>query len=416
MYKEGIYVRQSDTSYLQYLRIAANLGYANAEVELGDMYMRGNEKPHVSKNIEEGLVLYQKAAEKYNSEAILRLGCIYRDGLEGFVDPDPETGYQYIKAAAQTDNPRAWFEYGYVTLHGRGCNYDYAEAIRYISAAAEQDVPNAFKLMGDIYYNGYGMEVDATEAAKWYQKAVDADYGNAYASLGYMYLYGIGVTQNESKGFQLVKESADAGYADGYKLFGVCYENGMGTAKFISLAIQNYKKAADLGDNYARYRLYLLYRNGEDIAKDWTQSIQYLRKAADAGYSDALCALGGEYLIGELTHQEDSKAIEYITLAADAGNVHAAAFLGIIYYSAGEEYPVEKDYDKAYKYLCIAAANADDIDNKNLLGETYRDLGACYRFGRGTEVNHSLASYYTELAAEYGDASSFNAVKMLRNK
>jgi TPR repeat protein len=41
-------------------------------------------------------------------------------------------------------------------------------------------------------------------------------------------------------------------------------------------------------------------------------------------------------------------------------------------------------------------------------------LGACYRFGRGTEVNQSLAAYYTEQAAKYGDARSLEAVKRMR--
>ena len=52
--------------------------------------------------------------------------------------------------------------------------------------------------------------------------------------------------------------------------------------------------------------------------------------------------------------------------------------------------------------------------SNELQAEVYKDLGACYRFGRGTTVDHGLASYFTEKAAELGDTGSFDAVKMLR--
>ena len=101
-----------------------------------------------------------------------------------------------------------------------------------------------------------------------------------------------------------------------------------------------------------------------------------------------------------------------MTKAADNGYTFGAAVLGTLYYSG--ENLVEKDYEKAFKYLSEAVKDASSINN-DLLAEVYRDLGACYRFGRGTNVDHSLASYYTEQAAALGDTKSFDAVKMLRN-
>lgn len=98
--------------------------------------------------------------------------------------------------------------------------------------------------------------------------------------------------------------------------------------------------------------------------------------------------------------------------AAENGMNFAAGVLGTIYYNGyGAE---DKDYNKAFEYLSQAVRSPEDF-GENLLSEIYRDLAACYRFGRGTEVNHSLASYYTEQAAKYGDEGSFDAVKALRN-
>ena len=110
-------------------------------------------------------------------------------------------------------------------------------------------------------------------------------------------------------------------------------------------------------------------------------------------------------------HQENSSALEYITKAADGGYAFACAVLGTFYYDG--EPLVEKDFNKAFKYLSRAVEEASSINN-DLLSQVYRYLGACYRFGRGTEVDQSMASYYTEQAAKLGDKSSLDAVKMLR--
>ena len=115
--------------------------------------------------------------------------------------------------------------------------------------------------------------------------------------------------------------------------------------------------------------------------------------------------------MGYILHQENSKALEYMTKAADNGYSFACAVLGVFYYDG--ENLVEKDYNKAFKYLSEAVKNASSI-NEGLLTNVYRKIGACYRFGRGTEVDQSLASYYTEQAAKYGDKGSIDAVKMLR--
>jgi hypothetical protein len=155
-----------------------------------------------------------------------------------------------------------------------------------------------------------------------------------------------------------------------------------------------------------------LYREGEGVAKDTQAAIQYLRQAVDNGSTNAMYSLGYEYLVGEILHQENSSALEYITKSADGGYAFACAVLGTFYYDG--EPLVSKDFNQAFKYLSAAAKQSSSIGNDDLLAVVYKDLGACYRFGRGTEADQSLASYYTEQAAKYGDTKSLDAVKMLR--
>lgn len=414
MCKEGTYVKQSIASYLQYLKRAADLGDEDAQLELGKMYLYGNEKPYVSQNISKGLDLYYKAAEQNNGEALLQIGCLTRDGLDGYISKDPQKGYEYIKEAAQTGLPRAWFEYGYINLYGWGCEPDVSEAAKYISAAAEHEVPNAYKLMGDLYLYGWGVEADAAEAAKWYQKAVDLGYGNAYSQLAWMFLSGQGVAKNEAKAYQLYRESAYGEYPEGNAGLGICYENGFGVNKNVSYAVKYYTLAADAGNSYSQYRLYQLLRDGDSgVTKNTSKALQYLREAANNENTDAMYSLGYEYIVGEIMHQENSQAVKWMTKAADAGNVFASAVIGIAYYDGSDPFP--KDYDLAFKYLSQAAQYIQSTEEKDeMAGQMCRDLAACYRFGRGTEVNNSLASYYTELAAQFGNDESKDAVDFIR--
>lgn len=413
MCKDGMYVKQNNAGYLQNLKTAARLGDDDAQVELGEFYLSGNETPYVAQNIREGLTLFEKSAQQNNGEALLKLGCYYRDGLDGYITKDPQKGFQYIQAAAQTGLPRAWFEYGYVNLYGWGCEPNVTEAARYISAAAEEDVPNAYKLMGDLYLYGYGVEQDDKTAAQWYQKAVDAGYGNAYSQLAWLCLTGRGVSEDASKGYSLYKAAADAGYPEGNAGLGMCYENGLGVTQNVSQAVKYFQLAADAGNNYSQFRLYGILRDGNGVSKDVSKALQYLRDAANNEYADAMYSLGYEYYVGEIMHQENSQAVKWMTKAADAGNAFAAAMIGNAYYSGTE--PFTKDFNLAFKYLSQAAQYLQATDEKDeLAGQLCRNLAACYRFGRGTEVNNSLASFYTELAAQFGNDESVDAVNLIR--
>lgn len=415
MYKDGLFVKQNTTEFIQYMNCSASLGYDVAQLEMARLLLLGDEQLAIERNIRQGLKLLEKAANQNNAEALLRLGMLYNNGIEGYVLKDQEKGFQYIQAAANMGLPRALYEYGYAKLYGYGCDQDVSEAISYISAAAENEIPDAFNVMGDLYCYGYvyGIAQDYEAAAQWYQKAVNARYGEAYPSLASLYMNGKGVAKNMERAYQLFRLAADAGVIGGYGGLGNCYEYGIVVEKDITSAIQYYQKAADGGNNFSRVHLYNIYIEGDGVRKDVGKAIQYLRDAADDGYVDAMYLLGYEYYSGRYLKQENKQAIKWMTKAADAGSFYAAEKLGISYYLGLE--PCQKDYNMAFKYLLQAVMQASSSDNlDNVRGATYRYLAACYRFGRGTGIDHSLAAYYTELAAKYGDDASTEALKLTR--
>lgn len=411
-YRDGTYVQQDEQLWLNWLNKAAQLEDDDALADLGYVYLYGDDKLNILQDFDKAINLLRKGAELNNSKANFCLDICYQFGAG--VTEDKEKALQYYYTAAQAGHADAQCEVAEAYLRGiNGVDQNFSEAHKYINAAAQQESPRAYKLLADIYYYGLGVDEDNEKAAEWYKKAVDAGNLDAISQLAYMYLYGIGVGENEPKAFQLYKQAADSELSSGYSGLGKCYENGYGCTKSIPTAVTYYKKAADKNNNYSLHRLYFIYKDGEGVTKDTQAAIQYLRQAADNGYNSALYSLGYEYLTGEILHQENSSALEYITKAADGGYSFACAVLGTFYYDG--EPLVEKDFNKAFKYLSEAVRDAQSI-NEGLLSTVYKDLGACYRFGRRTEVDQSMASYYTEQAAKLGDKSSLESVKLPRNK
>ena len=77
MYKDGIYVRQSNSLYLQYLRTAAELGDDDAQTALGKLYLYGDNNLGISQNERTAVSYLQKAAAQDNGDALLQLGFCY---------------------------------------------------------------------------------------------------------------------------------------------------------------------------------------------------------------------------------------------------------------------------------------------------------------------------------------------------
>lgn len=411
MYKDGIYVSKSWYKWQQYIRSAANLGDSDAQADLGVAYLYGIPEANIQQDINSAIPWLRKAAGQGDEKGNFYLGVCYEYGAG--VPKDEEKALSYYYTAAKAGHPQAQCEVAMAYLLGEnGVNVNYSEAYKYVNDAIEQEEPRAYKIMGDIYYYGLGTDEDYGKAVEWYKKASEAGNIDASNQLAEMYIRGMGLPKNETKAFQLYKAAADVDDMNGLGGLGVCYENGFGVSKNIITAVSYYKKAAEMGHDYSTYRLYLLYRDGIGVNKDTTQAIQYLRQAADNGDNEAIYRLGLEYWTGEILHEESTTAIKYMTQADENGMNFAAGVLGTIYYSGYET--VDKNYNKAFEYLS-QAIRSPEVFGENLLAEIYRDLAACYRFGRGTDVNHSMASYFTEQAAKYGDEGSFDAVKALRN-
>ena len=126
MYSKGKGVPQDYAEAVKWLRKAADQGVADAQFNLGLLYLGGD---GVNQNYAEAAKWCRKAAEQGDVDAQFNLGLMY--------------------------------------LKGDGVNQNYAEAAKWFRKAADQGDANTQYNLGLMYFRGDGVRRDYTQAYKW---------------------------------------------------------------------------------------------------------------------------------------------------------------------------------------------------------------------------------------------------------
>jgi hypothetical protein len=160
-------------------RQLADKGDANAEYELGRMYLWGRGVP---KDYAQADYWYQKAAAQGSAKAEYTIGNLYYYG-DGVVQSYSDALVWYRKAADQGD-AMAEHALGHMNYRGNGVPQSYSEALAwYRKAAAQGNAPSEYDI-GLLYDYGLGVAVDHDEAKRWYRKAVSQGDRYAQEALG----------------------------------------------------------------------------------------------------------------------------------------------------------------------------------------------------------------------------------------
>lgn len=151
---------------------------ATAQYYLGIMYENGR---GTSKNYDNALKWYRKAADKGYAKAQNNMGGMYYEGRG--VAKDYKTAYNWYKKAAEQGDETAQSNLGIMYFNGQGVNKDYNEAASWFHKAAEQGEVRAQNNLGFMYEYGYGVDKDLKEALYWYQMAAQQGHPNAQKAL-----------------------------------------------------------------------------------------------------------------------------------------------------------------------------------------------------------------------------------------
>ncbi|KAF8926443.1 hypothetical protein BGZ58_011177 [Dissophora ornata] len=208
IYRLGAGVLRDYTKSVKWFQMAADKGYAPAQVALGILHLYGG--MGVPQDFGRALDKLQGAANQGHIEACTILGRAYFNGI--CVAENNEEAMRWFREAAERGNGEAQSYIGIMYYHGRGVEQDYAESKKLMSLAAAQGESIAYVYLGEMYQLGRGVPRDTTEAVKWWLKAAEEGVVMAQFNVGINYMFGWGVSKNTPRGHEWLKKAAEQGH------------------------------------------------------------------------------------------------------------------------------------------------------------------------------------------------------------
>ncbi|MFO1391112.1 MAG: tetratricopeptide repeat protein [Agitococcus sp.] len=272
------YYTQNYATALKELVPLAEIGNAEAQGILGDMYFESN---GLNQDVVKALELYKKSAIQGNDTGIRGLlkmeGQYYTTLLEDFM-PLAEAGDKNAQLII------ANFFYQ---------KSDYNAAIIWFRKSAEQGQTDAQFRLGLMLEGGKGTLKSVYEAADWFLKsAIQSEKNNPAddMSIGVISLGDLLVQileQNpEHKGYWFTNPTAQRGIAWSY------------SSKNSSESIKWFLKAAQQGDISSQKELAQRYYIGNLVAQNYREAFYWFLKAASLGDSFSQSTMAGFYSEG----------------------------------------------------------------------------------------------------------------------
>jgi TPR repeat protein len=203
------YNRGDYATALEQLKPLAQLGNAEAQVYLGEMYYYGK---GVAQDDTQAVYWYRQAAQQRHANGQYNLGWMYRKG-KGVAQNDTQAVYWYRQAAKQ-GYAVGQKNLGDMYSDGKGVEQNHARAIFWYRKAAEQGLAQAQYTLATIYAAGQGVPKDYQEALKWCRKAANQQLAAAQYLLGIMYEKGLGVSPDELQAILWYRKAAAQGHTE----------------------------------------------------------------------------------------------------------------------------------------------------------------------------------------------------------
>ena len=122
---------------------------------------------------------------------------------------------RYLEEAAEQGNPGACLTLGQDLL--KGTLAETARGVEYLRNAADCNEPKALELLADCYARGRGVAQDPAQAERYYLKAAERGDAKAKLDLAARYALGDGVAESRAKAMAWVQKAQDGGIKDAQK-------------------------------------------------------------------------------------------------------------------------------------------------------------------------------------------------------
>lgn len=263
-------------------KVAAQLGYADAQFDLGLMYEYGK---GTETDLTKALYWYEKAAEQGHAKGQSYTGSAYRRGAG--VEKDYDKAFYWYEKAAGQGRMQAQYGLGLLYEAADSGRTDKSMALHWYEKAAEQGHKKAQSCCADMYYNGEGAAEDKAKALQWYERAAEQGFDRCQSNCGVMYYMGIGTKIDYGKALYWSEKAAEQGQVNAMYLCAAMYTNGEGTERDPVKGYCWMEKAAQAGHEDAMYYCGLACRDGNGVRADREKAVYWLDMAASKGKKEA---------------------------------------------------------------------------------------------------------------------------------
>jgi len=207
---------------------AALLGSTAAQYAMGDAYRTGN---GVSRDVENSLAWYRKAAAKSHPAALYDLALHYlADKTNRLSRLQAES---FMLQAAQAGHLEAQFQCAMSNFRGDVGAPDCESAKLWLARSAENGWAKAEFCLFQLYYSGAPASAgcpaypkDVPQAVKWLRRAAEHENLQAQSILAVMLITGRDVERNKTEAEALLRNAAEHGYAQAQNDLGFAILNG----------------------------------------------------------------------------------------------------------------------------------------------------------------------------------------------
>ena len=340
---------------LEYLFMAAEGDYTEAQVLLGKLYMHGDYGLEESE--EKSYQWFLRAANLKNAEAERIVGDMYTHDY--YVEQDPHKSLEWLEKAVAHGDEKAHISIAELYMDGRLGAKDYSKGDKYLSACREildkdkwyLQSGLLYKDIADAYYKhgekqtGDSEKAFLTKATSIYHML----YSNGYDNVLYDYAWSIFVDE-----VQLEQSVDPIALVEALKVQAESKES----ARCASLLSKIYKEGypRSVGGLRAVHDGKEVYYNGTEflpkaISSDKSEYEKWIKIAIRNGDMSVACKFAIELCNDSKRYSE---AFEYAKLAHEHGNYQGTFLLGQCYKKG---VGVKKDRSKAKELLKIAKAN-----------------------------------------------------------
>ncbi len=293
---------------LREFRKSADAGDARGMFNLAKMYLYGEGVP---KDREVYADWIRRAAEDGFAEAENSMGWIYTHWRDR-----PVVGFQwYLRAAAQGNvDSLSNVAYGYE--HGFGVDANGAKAIEFYTRAVDAGLPTAGYQIGVMHYSGEVVPKDFAKAAEYFKRGAAQEHAKSEFFLSHLYYHGEGVETDFDAYEDYRRRSARHGYIRAQLELGEYYAGFF--SKSFQTGAQWYEMAAKQGSLKGMVGLLQAYRRageaGEPELKTELTYEHWLEQAAEYGDGEAAWEMAALVFAGTGFDKDEARADELVTV------------------------------------------------------------------------------------------------------